>query len=51
MNESAASKKPYQSPQLEQHCTWVGTTGISLPIGTNALDNPLETLDFMDGEQ
>jgi hypothetical protein len=51
MNESATPKKPYQAPQLEQHTAWVGMTGVSLPIGTNALDNPLETLDFMDGEQ
>ncbi len=44
-------KKPYSPPHLEQHTTWVQLTGVSLPIGTTALDNPLETLDFMDGEQ
>lgn len=44
-------KQPYSPPHLEQHTTWVQLTGVSLPIGTTALDNPFETLDFMDGEQ
>ncbi len=44
-------KKPYSKPHLESHTIWVQLTGVSLPIGTTALDNPFETLDFMDGEQ
>ena len=42
--------KNYQTPKLEQQ-TWTGITGISLPIGTSAFDNPLEMNDFMEGEQ
>jgi hypothetical protein len=49
--EPSVTHKPYKSPRLEQHKTWIQTTGVSLPIGTSALDNPLEMNDFMEGEQ
>jgi hypothetical protein len=51
MKNKKSNRKPYQPPQLEQHTNWIQTTGISLPIGTSALDNPLEKIDFMEGEQ
>ena len=44
-------QNPYQPPTLEQHTNWQISTGVSLPIGTSALDNPLEMNDFMEGEQ
>ena len=34
-------RRPYQAPKLEWHL-WQTLMGISLPIGTSALDNPLE---------
>ena len=46
-----SNKEPYQTPKLEQYTIWTQTTGVSLPIGTSALDNPLEMNDFMEGEQ
>jgi hypothetical protein len=45
------NKVPYSVPKLEQHTVWVETTGVSLPIGTNTLDNPLEMNDFMEEQQ
>ncbi len=42
---------PYQAPYLEQQKLYTLTTGVSLPIGTTGMDNPLEMNDFMEGEQ
>jgi hypothetical protein len=39
--EPSVTHKPYKFPNLEQHL-WTNITGVSLPIGTSALDNPLE---------
>ena len=47
-DQNDTKRKIYQTPQLEQHMAWVQTTGVSLPIGTNTLDNPLEMNDFME---
>jgi hypothetical protein len=40
----------YQPPLLEP-CLWVQVTGVSLPIGTSALDNPLEVLDSTEDQE
>jgi hypothetical protein len=43
--------KIYVPPILESHPNYVALTGISLPIGTNALGEPvdfLENMDFME---
>jgi hypothetical protein len=40
-------KQSYSTPRLESHPAFVALTGISLPIGTTALDNPLEPMDFL----
>jgi hypothetical protein len=44
-------KQIYTPPMLELHKNYVTLTGISLPIGTNALGEPvdfLENMDFME---
>ncbi len=43
-----SEKQIYTKPQLEQHQNFTVVTGVSLPIGTSALDNPLEAMDFME---
>ncbi len=49
-------KQNYVVPRLEAVQNYVTLTGISLPIGTSNVTDPLETdflnnLDFMEGEQ
>lgn len=39
----------YQAPHLEQQEQYALKTGVSLPIGTTGIDNPLEMNDFMEG--
>ncbi len=40
------AKKAYSKPQLEQHQTWVVSTGATFRMGTTDFTNPLG--DFMD---
>jgi hypothetical protein len=44
-------RQTYQPPKLEQCATYMLTTGISLPIGTNSAGNLLEMNDFLEEQQ
>jgi hypothetical protein len=47
-------KQTYHPPTLEPHGNYMALTGISLPIGTNTLGEPmdfLENIDFMETER
>jgi hypothetical protein len=51
MNLNQSTPKPYSTPKLETHQTYIALTGVSLPIGTTGFENPIEMTDFLEEQQ